>query len=167
MNLSIIAIGVTVISILIFGWFSYKYECKPEPPDISRFPFNQSTGKERSFVNKTGDSSMWTESSRRIAIAKAYRPGWCAPGKTIRETKHTTGTTSGVVEAFFLSAFGRICPACSDIIYDGNAHDGCIMDGNTNDGCVIDGNKNDNCEEFVYDGNINDYCEELVYDGNN
>jgi len=154
MNLSIIAIGVTVISILIFAWFSYKYESKPEPPDISRFPFNQSTGKERSFVNKTGDSSMWTESARRIAIGKAYRPDWCGTGKKIRETKHTTGTTSGVVEALFLSAFGRICPdICADIVYDGNNSIGCVMDGNTNDGCIIDGNKNDNCEEFVYDGN--------------
>ena len=179
MNISVIAAGVTVIGILIFAWFSYKYESKPQPPDISRFPFNQSTGKERSFVNKTGDSSIWTETSRRIAIAKAYRPGWCGPGKKIRETQHTTGSTSGVVEAFFLSAFGRICPVCSDIIYDGNGHDGCIFDGNGSS-CVIDGNKNDNCEEIVYDGDvpeqcdelvydgdITDYCEEIVYDGNN
>ena len=56
---------------------------------------------------------------------------------------YTTGTTSGVVEALFLSAFGRICPdICGDIVYDGNNSIGCVMDGNTNDGCIIDGNKN-------------------------
>jgi hypothetical protein len=164
MNLSIIAIGVTVISILIFAWFSYKYECKPEPPDISRFPFNQSTGKERSFVNKTGDSSMWTESARRIAIGKAYRPDWCFGSKTIKETKHTTGSTSGVIEAFFLSAFGRICPeVCTDIIYDGN------VPGDICCNIVYDGNVDEDvCKDIRYDGNVpeEDCCPEVVYDAN-
>jgi hypothetical protein len=131
MNLSVIAAGVTITLILIFGWISYKYESKPQPPDISRFPFNQSTGKERSFVNKTGDSSMWTESARRTAIAKGYKPDWCCGAKTIRETQYTTGSTSGVVEAYFLSGFGRLCPpSCEEVIYDGNGGDGCIIDGN-------------------------------------
>jgi hypothetical protein len=156
MDINVAAASVAVIFILIFGWMSYKYEDKPKIPDISRFPFNQATGKERSFVNKTGDSSVWTESTRRTAIAKAYRPDWCCGAKVIKETQHTTGSTSGVVEAYFLSSFGRICTEiCSDIIYDGNADDGCIMDGNIN--------TEECCEEIVYDGNDDGEC---VLDGN-
>lgn len=139
MNLSVIAAGVTITIILIFGWMSYKYESKLKPPDISRFPFNEATGKERSFVNKTGDSSVWTETVRRSVIGKAYRPDWCCGTKPIKETQYTTGSTSGVVEAYFLSAFGRICPdLCEEIIYSGN-DGGCVLDGNGS--VILDGNE--------------------------
>jgi len=138
MNISIIAAGITLTVILIFGFLSYKAEVIQPIPDISRFPFNQATGKERSFVNKTGDSSVWTESTRRSAIAKAYRPDDCCGGKIIKETQHTTGTTSGAVEAFILSGYGRICPpVCDEIIYDGSGSN-CIFDGNGD--IIYDGN---------------------------
>jgi hypothetical protein len=138
MNLSVIAAGITLTLILIFGFLSYKAEVITPIPDISRFPFNQSTGKERSFVNKTGDSSAWIESARRTAIAKAYRPDYCCGGKTIKETQHTTGTTSGAVEAFILSGYGRICPdVCEEIVYDGSGNN-CILDGDGYE--IYDGN---------------------------
>lgn len=139
MNLSVIAAGVTITLILIFGWMSYKYESKPKPPDISRFPFYQPTGKERSLGSKTGDSSMWTETVRRSTIGKAYRPDWCCGAKTIKETQYTTGSTSGVVEAYFLSSFGRICAdPCEEVIYSGN-DGGCVLDGNGS--VILDGNE--------------------------
>ncbi len=168
MNLSIIAAGITLTVILIFGFLSYKAEAIQKIPDISRFPFNQATGKERSFVNKTGDSSAWIESARRMAIAKAYRPDYCCGGKTIKETQHTTGTTGGAVEAFILSGYGRICAdVCEQIVYDGSG-DKCIYDGNVS-GCP------DACDEVIYDGsggdcvldggNNTNNCDEVVYDG--
>ena len=95
-GISFIAATLSLTLIFIFGWYSYKAEPVIQIPDISRFPFNEATGKERSFVNKTGDSSMWIESTRRTAIAKAYRPDWCCGAKPIKETQHTTGSTSGV-----------------------------------------------------------------------
>ena len=95
------------------------------------FPFNQSTGKEKLIQSKTGDASLYTETSRRKAIASAYRPNWCCPTKTIKETQYTTGTASGAVEAFILSGFGRIvnCNTCDEIVYDGNSGE-CLIDGN-------------------------------------
>jgi hypothetical protein len=139
-DISFIAATLSLTLIFIFAWYSYKAEPVIEIPDISRFPFNEATGKERSFVNKTSDTSLWTESTRRKAIAKAYRPDWCCGvQKTIKETKYTTGSTSGVVEAYMLSNFGRICPpTCDEVIYDDN-DDGCILDGDK-EGVIFDGN---------------------------
>jgi len=139
-GISFIAATLSLTLIFIFGWYSYKAEPVIQIPDISRFPFNQATGKERSFVNKTGDSSMWIERTRRTAIAKAYRPDWCCGAKSIKESQHTTGSTSGVVEAYFLSAFGRICadPCADEIVYDGDG-DHCVLDGSGS--VILDGNE--------------------------
>jgi hypothetical protein len=139
-DISFVAATLSLTLIFIFAWYSYKAEPIIEIPDISRFPFNEATGKERSFVNKTSDTSLWTESTRRKAIAKAYKPDWCCGvTKTIRETQHTTGSTSGVVEAYFLSAFGRICPdPCQEIIYSDN-DGGCVLDGSGS--VILDGNE--------------------------
>jgi hypothetical protein len=139
-DISFVAATISLTLIFIFGWYSYKAEPKIEIPDISRFPFNESTGKERSFVNKTSDTSLWTEITRRKVIGKTYRPTWeCGVQKTIKETTHTTGSTSGVVEAYFLSAFGRVCPpVCDEIIYTDN-DGGPILDGNGT--YILDGNE--------------------------
>jgi hypothetical protein len=139
-DISFIAATISLTLIFIFGWYSYKAEPTIVIPDISRFPFNESTGKERSFVNKTSDTSLWIESTRRKVIGKTYRPTWeCGITKTIKETKHTTGSTSGALEAYILSNFGRICPpVCSEIIYDDN-DGGPIFDGNGTD--ILDGNE--------------------------
>jgi len=141
MNLSVIAAGITLTLILIFGFLSYKAEPVYIIPDISRFPFNQATGKERSFVNKNGDTSLWTESRRRIAIASNYRCG----SNIIRESRTASGSSTGAVEAYILSNFGRLCPGactCCNQVCDLSAMPGCpdtILDGN-DDGCILDGN---------------------------
>lgn len=134
-DISFVAATISLTLIFIFGWYSYKAEPVIQIPDISRFPFNESTGKERSFVNKTSDTSLWIESTRRKVIGKTYRPTWeCGSQKTIKETKHTTGSTSGALEAYILSNFGRICPpVCAETFFDGG-DDGAeyanIIDGN-------------------------------------
>ena len=138
MNISIIAAGATITLLLIFGWYSYKGEVIKPIPNIADFPFYQPVSRQRSLGSKTGDSSMWTEAARRTAIAKAYRPDYCCGPKIIRETQYTTGSTSGVVEAYMLSAFGRICPeVCEEDIYDGGG-DKCILDGDGTE--ILDGN---------------------------
>lgn len=139
-DISFVAATISLTLIFIFGWYSYKAEPVIEIPDISRFPFNESTGKERSFVNKTSDTSLWIEGARRKAIAKAYKPDWCCGvAKPIKESTHTKGSTSGVVEAYFLSAFGRICPdPCEELIYSGN-DDGCVFDGSGS--VILEGNE--------------------------
>ena len=140
-DISFVAATLSMTILLIFAWYSYKAEPKIVIPDISRFPFNESTGKERSFVNKTSDTSLWIEGSRRRAIAKAYRPDpicGVQSQKKIKESTYTKGTASGVVEAYFLSGFGRICAdICSEILYDGN-DGGAILDGSGS--VIFDGN---------------------------
>jgi hypothetical protein len=138
-DISFIAATISLTLIFIFGWYSYKAEPTIVIPDISRFPFNEATGKERSFVNKERDASLWIEATRRKAIAKAYRPTLeCGIQKTIKETKYTTGSTSGALEAYILSNFGRICPiVCDEIVYTDN-DGGPIFDGNGTN--ILDGN---------------------------
>jgi hypothetical protein len=138
-DISFVAATISLTLIFIFGWYSYKSEPVIEIPDISRFPFNESTGKQRSFVNKTSDTSLWIESTRRKVIGKTYRPDpICGITKTIKETQTTTGSVSGYLEAFILSGYGRICPpVCDEIIYSDN-NGGPIFDGNGTD--ILDGN---------------------------
>ena len=131
MTINLITLIVSALVLGVAGYFSYKPKEVQKMPNMRDFPFNQSTGKEKLIQSKTGDASLYTETSRRKAIASAYRPNWCCPTKTIKETQHTTGTASGAVEAFILSGFGRIvnCNTCDEIVYDGNAGE-CLIDGN-------------------------------------
>ena len=131
MTINLITLIVSATILLVAGYFSYSPKPEVKLPNMRDFPFNQSTGKEKLIQSKTGDASLYTETARRKVIASAYRPNWCCPTKTIKETQHTTGTASGAVEAFILSGFGRIvnCNTCDEIVYDGGG-DECIIDGN-------------------------------------
>ena len=122
---------VSILVLGIAGYVSYNPKKEIKMPNMQDFPFNQSTGKEKLIQSKTGDASLYTETSRRKVIAAAYRPNWCCPTKTIQESTHTKGTASGAVEAFILSGFGRIvnCNTCDEIVYDGNGGE-CLIDGN-------------------------------------
>jgi|UniRef100_A0A6C0AID4 hypothetical protein len=128
-DISFVAATISLTLIFIFGWYSYKAEPTIVIPDISRFPFNQATGKERSFVNKTSDTSLYTESVRRKAIALTYLPDWCCGAqKKIVDTVYTKGSTSGVVEAYMLSSFGRIPNVVYDeIVYQGTEDANCVL----------------------------------------
>jgi hypothetical protein len=101
---------------------------------------NEGTSKDPKFLNKMSDTSLWIASVRRQAIARAYTPDVCSGvSKSIKETNHTSGSTSGVVEARFLSSFGRICfrVPVETIYY--NKEDGCILDGSGSN--ILDANK--------------------------
>ena len=131
MTINLITLIVSATILLVAGYFSYNPKPEFKIPNMRDFPFNQSTGKEKLIQSKTGDASLYTETTRRKAIASAYRPDWCCPTKVIKESTHTKGTTSGAVEAHILSAFGRIvnCNICDEIIYDGDGGE-CVIDGN-------------------------------------
>lgn len=101
--------------------------------------FNESTGKDRKFMNKTRDTSLWIQSVRRRAIAQAYIPNACTgTTKSIKETQHTSGSTSGIVEARFLSSFGRICVGIRTEVVYYDKDDGCVLDGSGS--IILDGN---------------------------
>ena len=140
MTINLITLIVSATILLVAGYFSYNPKPVQKIPNMMDLPFNQSTGKERSIQSKTGDASLFTETSRRKVIAAGYRPDWCCGTKVIKESTHTKGTTSGAVEAFILSGFGRIvnCNTCDEIVYDGDGGE-CILDGNNSD-FVVDGN---------------------------
>jgi len=131
MTINLITLIVSALVLGVAGYFSYKPKEVQKMPNMMDFPFNQSTGKEKLIQSKTGDASLYTETSRRKVIASTYRPDWCCGAKVIKESTHTKGTTSGAVEAFILSGFGRIvnCNTCDEIVYDGNGGE-CVIDGN-------------------------------------
>lgn len=80
---------------------SYQQSKRPieQIPDIPGFLVPISTGKERSTSSGNRDASMYTQSVRR----KATVDGFWASGGVMRETTHTTGFTTGVVEVTVLS----------------------------------------------------------------
>jgi len=101
MTINLITLIVSALVLGVAGYFSYKPKEIQKLPNMRDFPFNQSTGKEKLIQSKTGDASLYTEKTRRRAIATVYGAN---PSKTIQETQHTAGTLGGAVEAFILSA---------------------------------------------------------------
>jgi len=102
--------------------------------------FDETGGKDRKFLSKRRDTSSWTATVRRRVIARAYNLDVCSGlTKSIKETKLTSGTTSGIVEARLLSSFGRIClgiPVETSYSHD---EDGCVLDGSGS--IILDANK--------------------------
>lgn len=95
-------------------------EPKPITPE-ELTPWNHQLGKSNSLkANGNKDMSMATEAVRRRAVAAVHRFGY----RPIRESTHTTGSTSGYLESYLLTS---ICPPGEkkqDLILDGeNADD--------------------------------------------
>lgn len=88
---------------------------KPITPE-ELTPWNHQYGKTNSLkANGNKDMSMATEAVRRRAIGAVHRFGY----RPIKETTHTTGSTSGYLESYLLTS---ICPSGQkkqDVIYDG------------------------------------------------
>ena len=113
-------------------------------PNVPGFLVPVSTGKERSIGSGNRDASMFTQYVRR----KATVDGHWASGRTMRETTHTTGFTTGVVEVFAMSNICvRVCKqvaeVCATILDGGDAMaEYCqIYDGNGDE--IIDGGNAD------------------------
>lgn len=142
--------GITGIFATFFLTFLFytSYQQSKQPvldqiPDVPGFLVPISTGKERSIGSGNRDASMFTQFVRR----KATVDGYWASGRVMKETTHTTGFTTGVVEVTMLSDVCiRICKkaaaVCAAILDGGDAMaEYCT---------VLDGNGG--IDEIVYDG---------------
>jgi hypothetical protein len=68
-------------------------------PDVPGFLVPVSTGKERSIGGGNHDASMFIQSQRRKATVNGH---WSS-GRVMKESTHTMGFTTGVVEVTVLS----------------------------------------------------------------
>jgi hypothetical protein len=118
--------GIFATFFLTFLFYtSYQQSKRPaldQIPDVPGFLVPISTGKERVTSSGNRDASMYTQSVRR----KATVDGFWASGRVMKETTHTTGFTTGVVEVYELSdTCVRICKqveqVCASILDGGNA----------------------------------------------
>jgi hypothetical protein len=121
--------GITGIFTTFFLTFllytSYQQSKRPvldQIPDVPGFLVPISTGKERSTGSGNRDASMFTQAVRR----KATVDGFWASGGVMKETTHTTGFTTGVVEVYDLSdTCVRVCKkaaaVCAAILDGGDA----------------------------------------------
>jgi len=143
--------GITGIFTTLFLTFlfytSYQHSKRPvldQIPNVPGFLVPISTGKERTTGSGNRDASMYTQYVRR----KSTVDGYWASGRVMRETTHTSGSTSGAVEVFVLSnVCVRVCKQVAEIcatildggdamaeycpIYDGNGDE--IIDGGNAD----------------------------------
>ena len=121
--------GITHLFTTFFLTFlfytSYQHSKLPvldQVPDVPGFLVPISTGKERVTSGGNRDASMYTQRVRRKAIVD----GFWASGRVMKETTHTKGFTTGVVEVYELSdVCVRICKkveeVCASILDGGNS----------------------------------------------
>lgn len=95
--------GIFATFFLTFLFYTSYQQSKlgvlDQVPDVPGFLVPVSTGKERSIGSGNRDASMFTQSVRRKAIVDGY---W-ASGRVMKESTHTMGFTTGVVEVTVLS----------------------------------------------------------------
>jgi len=140
----------------IAGWFAtvfitfllynaYQTSKKPEIQTLPGFLVPKQVGKQRNTGGSNRDASMFTEATRRRAVIYA-KIG--SPKHVMRESTHTVGFTTGVVDLSLTGICERICEKIiqnvqqvCEIIYDGNGTgDPIIYDGNGGVGSqVLDG----------------------------
>jgi len=144
--------GITHLFTTFFLTFlfytSYQHSKLPvdQVPDIPGFLVSTSTGKDRITSNGNRDASMYTQYVRR----KSTIDGFLASGRVMKETTHTTGFTTGVVEVYSLTGisvgvFKKAAAVCSAILDGGDAMaEYCqVWDGGDGSGVVADGGNAD------------------------
>jgi hypothetical protein len=121
--------GITHLFTTFFLTFlfytSYQHSKLPvldQVPNVPGFLVPISTGKERVTSSGNRDASMYTQYVRR----KSTIDGFWASGRVMKETTHTTGFTTGVVEVYELSdVCVRVCQkaaaVCAAILDGGDA----------------------------------------------
>jgi hypothetical protein len=137
MGINTICISLLALVLLYTGYSTWSSSSLPITREIPRFLVSIDTGKTHHIQSKTGDASMSTELKRRRAIQSVGR----LDKSKIKETRTSTGSTTGALETFFISS---ICPPlirCPeyDIIMDAG-------DETSNNFCVYDGDG-----DVVYD----------------
>jgi hypothetical protein len=121
--------GITGLFATFFLTFlfytSYQHSKLPvldQVPNVPGFLVPISTGKERVTSSGNHDASMHTQYVRR----KATVDGFWASGRVMKETTHTTGFTTGVVEVYNLSDvcirnYQRVAVVCAAVLDGGDA----------------------------------------------
>jgi hypothetical protein len=121
--------GITGIFTTLFLTFLFytsyqqsKLGVLDQVPNVPGFLVPVSTGKERSIGSGNRDASMYTQTVRRRATVD----GFFASGRVMKETTHTTGFTTGVVEVYVLSdirvrAAKKAAAVCAAILDGGDA----------------------------------------------
>jgi hypothetical protein len=120
--------GITHLFTTFFLTFlfytSYQHSKLPvdQVPDVPGFLVPISTGKDRITSNGNRDASMYTQYVRR----KSTIDGFLASGRVMKETTHTTGFTTGVVEVYSLTGisvgvFKKAAAVCAAILDGGDA----------------------------------------------
>jgi hypothetical protein len=140
----------TAFFLTFLAYTSYQQSKRPaldQVPNVPGFLVPIATGKERVTSSGNRDASMFTQSVRR----KATADGFCASGRDMKETTHTTGFATGVVEVYMLTdthvglCSRRAAAVCSAILDGGNAlAEYCnVLDGNAVAGMNVDGGSAD------------------------
>jgi hypothetical protein len=146
--------GITHLFTTFFLTFlfytSYQHSKLPvldQVPNVPGFLVPISTGKERVTSSGNRDASMYTQYVRR----KSTIDGFWASGRVMKETTHTTGFTTGVVEVYELSdVCVRVCQkaaaVCAAILDGGDAMaEYCqVWDGNIGTDSIDGGNVDTN-----------------------
>jgi hypothetical protein len=145
--------GITGLFATFFLTFlfytSYQHSKLPvldQVPNVPGFLVPISTGKERVTSGGNRDASMHTQYVRR----KATVDGFWASGGVMKETTHTTGFTTGVVEVYNLSDVcirncQRAAAVCAAVLDGGDAMaEYCqVWDGGDGSGVIADGGNAD------------------------
>jgi hypothetical protein len=157
----------------IAGWFAtlfisfllynaYETSKKPVIPDLPGFLVPQQVGKQRNLGGSSRDASMFTENTRRRAVIYG-KIG--SPRHVMRETTHTTGFSTGVVDMSLTGICERICEKIYvSIVEGGNAeYEGTdILDGNGEG--VLDGGPA--CQDcYGYDAQTAGTEASTIFDG--
>lgn len=145
-TISLTLFGVLLLYGVYTCWLNYP-KVIPQTQPIT--PWGQQVGRTRPIQSKNGDASMRTELNRRRAIQAVALQN----PKKIRESRTSTGSSTGAMEAFFITAIsgnaelpdGFVQPPICDFVFDGGGADSeyCYVLDDENDGVVYDaGNPN-------------------------
>ena len=159
----------------IAGWFAtlfisflfynaYETSKKPMIPDMPGFLVPQQVGKQRNLGGSSRDASMFTEGTRRRAVIYG-KIG--SPNKVMRESTHTTGFSTGVVDMSLTGICERICEKIYISVVDGgdaNYEGEDVLDGN-DDGMPLEGGNACNGCEVPYDAQTAGTESTTIFDG--
>lgn len=178
-------IGILVLSILA-TFITYRVldvyrKVQPIDPNLPPYLVPQQVGRTKVIQSKTGDASMFVESQRRKAIASQRYCGntLSLPKKAIRETRTSTGSHTGYLDAFMISKMCEIAPVVnipdpkipSFFVFEGGNADtsvtDSILDGNSNGGILYSGGDANTYQPGQFDGgNIFTTIVSYVFDNN-
>lgn len=98
MDLNTISL-VALSGLILYGAYIHYKIIPSNTPKTLITPWGEQVGRTRPIQSKTGDASMATERVRRKTIV---RYGQLNPEK-IRESRTSTGSTTGAIETFMIT----------------------------------------------------------------